>query len=54
MVKFPEAGARLFKNVFVCRKCKTKVRTSILTVLHGKASCRKCSGKALRPIKKGK
>ncbi len=54
MAKFPEAATRLFKNVFVCRKCKSKVRTSVLSVLQGKSSCRKCGSKALRPIKKGK
>lgn len=54
MTKFPEAMNRLFKNVFVCRKCKSRARTSPLTVLQGKALCKKCGGKALRPIKKGK
>ena len=26
--KFPEAEKRMFKNVYVCYKCKTKIRTS--------------------------
>ena len=26
MVKYAEAEARLFKNIFVCRKCKCKIR----------------------------
>jgi ribosomal protein L40E len=52
MVKFPEAEARLFEDVFVCRKCKSKIRTTNLRVLAGKVNCRKCNGKALRPIKK--
>ncbi len=52
MVKFPEAEARLFKNVFVCRKCKSKIRAPTLKVLAGKIKCRKCNCKALRPIKK--
>ena len=52
MVKFEEAGKRLFKNIFVCRKCKTKIRTSSMRVMAGKVSCRKCKSKALRPKKK--
>ncbi|HHE36562.1 MAG TPA: 50S ribosomal protein L40e [Candidatus Woesearchaeota archaeon] len=52
MAKFPEAEARLFRNVFVCRKCKTKIRAPMLKVLAGKVKCRKCNSKAFRPIKK--
>ena len=52
MVKFPEATKRLFGNVFVCRKCKTKMRADPAKIMSGKISCRKCSSKALRPIKK--
>jgi ribosomal protein L40E len=52
MVKFPEAEARKFHNTFVCRRCKTKVRAPNLKVIAGKVSCRKCKGKALRPVRK--
>ena len=52
MAKFPEAEARLFKNMFVCRKCKSKIRTTNLRVIAGKTSCRKCGGKALKPVRK--
>lgn len=52
MVKFPEAEARMFRNMFVCRKCKTKIRASSMKVRLGKISCRKCNSKALRPVKK--
>jgi len=54
MAKFPEASARLFKNVFVCKRCKTKQRTSIQKILQGKIACKKCGSKAFRAIKKGK
>ena len=54
MAKFPEAIARLFQGVFVCKKCKTKIRAPISKVLRGKISCRRCKGKSLRPIKKSK
>jgi ribosomal protein L40E len=52
MVKFPEAEVRLFKNVFVCRKCKTKIKAPPLKVLAGKIKCRKCSSKVLRTVRK--
>ena len=54
MVKSVEASLRLFQGVFVCRKCKTKKRTSMHRILKGKVKCRRCGGKAFRPIKKGK
>jgi len=52
MVKFPEAGARLFQNIFVCRVCKKKIRAHNMKVLTGKVRCRKCKSKALRVKKK--
>jgi ribosomal protein L40E len=52
MVKFPEAEARMFRNKFVCKKCKTVVKAPNLKVLGGKVSCRKCSSKSLRPVRK--
>jgi len=52
MAKFPEADARLFKRVFVCRNCKNKTKTSNLKVLAGKVTCAKCGGHAFRPLRK--
>ncbi|MFH1591298.1 MAG: 50S ribosomal protein L40e [archaeon] len=52
MVKFPEAEARLLRNVFICRKCKSKIRTTNLRVIAQKVSCRSCGSKALRAIRK--
>ncbi|MAE12963.1 50S ribosomal protein L40e [Candidatus Woesearchaeota archaeon] len=52
MGKFPEAEARILKNIFVCRTCKSKIRTENRRVLRGKVSCRKCSSKRLRPARK--
>jgi ribosomal protein L40E len=52
MAKFEEADARRFKNIFVCRRCKSKIRGPSLKVFAGKVACRKCAGKALRPIRK--
>lgn len=52
MVTFPEATSRLFKNVFVCRKCKTVVRAPIMKVLAKKVKCRRCGSRELRPKRK--
>lgn len=51
MVEFPEAKARLYKNVYICRKCERKTKIPIGKVLAGKGICRKCSGKTLRPVR---
>jgi len=52
MAKFPEAAARLFHNVFVCRNCKTKIRSTPQKVILKKLKCRNCGKKVFRPIKK--
>lgn len=52
MAKFEEAMNRLFKNIFVCRTCKSKVRAPSLKVSQGKIKCRSCSAKKLRPKRK--
>ncbi len=52
MAKLPAAQARLFKNMFVCKNCKSKRRAEPLKILSGKVKCRKCNSKAFRPIRK--
>ncbi|MDD5331448.1 MAG: hypothetical protein PHE43_01320 [Candidatus Nanoarchaeia archaeon] len=54
MAKFEEAINRNMKNIFVCRKCKSKIRTTMPKVLQKKAVCRKCKKAALRPLRKGR
>ena len=54
MAKFEATMNRLFKRVFVCKKCKAKIRTDIVRVLGAKVKCRNCQGKAFRPIKSKK
>lgn len=54
MAKFPEAAGRLFRNVYVCKKCKTKIKAQPLKILGKKVSCRRCQGKNFRPIKSKK
>jgi len=50
--KIHEAQNRLFKNVFVCKKCQTKIKADPIKILNGKVKCRKCKSKAFRPLKK--
>ena len=50
--KIPAAQNRLFKNAFVCKVCKHKMRLDPLKILGGKARCRKCGGKDFRVIRK--
>lgn len=52
MGTFPEAEARLYGSVYVCRKCESKIKVPINKILGGKGVCRKCSSKNLRPVRK--
>ena len=52
MVKFPEAMARMINDVFVCRRCKSKIRAKSLAVSQNLVSCRKCSSRKVRPKRK--
>ncbi len=52
MAKIAAAQARLFKNTFVCKKCKIKVRAEARKIITGKVRCRKCGGRAFRTIRK--
>ncbi|MBU2104332.1 MAG: hypothetical protein KKF67_00950 [Nanoarchaeota archaeon] len=51
-VKIPEAQNRMFKNVFVCKKCHSKQRSDPQKILKGKVKCRKCKRTAFRVLKK--
>ncbi len=52
MVKFPEANTRIYKNIFVCKDCKTRIRANQMKVIQGKISCRKCKSRSLRTVRK--
>jgi DNA replicative helicase MCM subunit Mcm2 (Cdc46/Mcm family) len=52
MGKIIEATNRLYKNVFVCKRCQTKMRSDPQKILRGKVKCRKCGKRAFRPLKK--
>jgi len=50
--KVPAAQARLFKNVFVCKSCSTKIRAEPKKILERKVKCRKCGKREFRAIRK--
>jgi hypothetical protein len=52
MVKFAQAEARKFHNVFVCKNCKHKLRAPNLKILAGKVTCKSCGGHNFRPVRK--
>lgn len=47
-----EAKNRLFDRMFVCMKCKSKIRADGFKVRAGRIKCRKCGSTALRPKSK--
>lgn len=51
MVRFAEATARLFRNIFICKKCKSRIKADVRKVLLKKVSCRRCGGKNFRIVK---
>jgi len=52
MAKIPEAQNRMFKNIFVCKNCQTKIRADAQRILKGKVKCRKCKKTSFRTLKK--
>ena len=56
MVKkaFPEVVDRIFNRVYVCRRCKSKIRADFSKIKAGKVKCRKCQSKSFRPKRKEK
>tara|TARA_Y100000310_G_C20347616_1_gene652749 strand:+ start:102 stop:263 length:162 start_codon:yes stop_codon:yes gene_type:complete len=52
MAKIAAAQSRLFKNIFVCKKCGTKLRADVRKVLTKKVRCRNCGGKEFRTKRK--
>jgi len=51
MARIPEAQHRLFENVFICKKCKRKIRSDSNRVRNKQVKCRKCQGKSLRAVR---
>ena len=53
-MKVPEAEARDYNRVWVCRKCKHKIRADSSSIRAGKILCRNCKATVFRPKKKEK
>jgi len=47
-----EAKKRLFERVYICLKCKSKMKADGFKVRAGKIKCRKCGYHHLRPKSK--
>ena len=52
MTRFAEAETRRFRNVFICKVCKSKIKAPNMKVLQGKVACRKCGSKQLRTARR--
>jgi len=52
MAKILESQNRMFKNIFICKKCQAKIRSDPQKILKGKVKCRKCKRSKFRPLKK--
>jgi len=50
--KIPAAQTRLFRNIFVCKDCGSKIRADPRKIIEGKVKCRKCKKRAFRTIRK--
>lgn len=50
--KLPAAQARLYKNMFVCKNCKAKLRADPRKILEKKVRCRKCLKRDFRPVRR--
>lgn len=52
MAKIEAVHARLFKGIFVCKNCSSKIRADPRKIAEGKIKCRKCKGSVFRPKSK--
>ena len=47
--RMPEdIATRVFKNVYICRRCNARIRALPVKVKNDKIKCRKCGSKQLR------
>jgi ribosomal protein L40E len=52
MAKFPEAEARILKNKYVCKRCKSVIKSDALKVNKKEVNCKRCSSRNLRVKRK--
>jgi len=50
--KLHAAQTRLFKNVFVCKNCSSKIRAEARKIIEGRVKCRSCGKSAFKPKRK--
>ncbi|MBC8435223.1 hypothetical protein H8D91_01845 [archaeon] len=50
--KILAAQNRLFKNAFVCKECKHKMKIEPLKILNRQVKCRKCGSREFRVTRK--
>lgn len=53
-MKIQEAENRLWKRIWICKKCKSKIRADGAKIRAGKVLCRKCGYNQFRPKHKEK
>lgn len=47
----PEVKARKFDRIFICKKCKSRIRADPDKIKAGKVKCRRCGYNVFRPKK---
>lgn len=52
--KIPASRNRLLKRIFVCKRCRTKIKADMLKIIAGKVKCRRCNARVFRPKSKKK
>jgi ribosomal protein L40E len=52
MAKFKEAEQRFIKNIFICKRCKSKQRALPQKIVLKSIKCRSCGSKEFRAIRK--
>ena len=52
MAKIEAAHNRIFKGLFICKNCSSKVKADPRKVAEGKVKCRKCKASSLRVKRK--
>jgi len=52
--KIPEAVSRMFIRVWICRRCKQKIRADSIKVQNHEIPCPRCGGRIFRAKSKEK
>lgn len=52
MAKIEAAHNRIFKGIFICKNCSSKLKADPRKVAEGKVKCRKCKSSSLRVKRK--